>query len=383
MKDNAKIPRIKSVETKHLEERERLFRGLRHLDRRSFLKVSTGAAAAAMAAGVSNHFHSFLPVNVAYAWWRVEACQGFSPSRTSRIRTSMRRGPTSALRAPAPTGQVDDINRLDPQPDFVFYGGDLAQLGRKEELDLGAQILKSVKAPVHMMVGEHDWYFDLGHRWNELFGKETYSFDHKGVHFVVLMSVVEKDFWSARGMTPAERMHTVAGLDNAVQSAFEVGAAQREWLRKDLEKLPTSTPLIVFSHSPLYKLYRPWNFWTDDAEQVQAILQRFERVTVLHGHTHQVLTNRIGNIQFHGMLSPAWPWPYAPQGLPALTVQMNRPNPFDANDGLGDGTVTVHPDGLVDKLYNLWNRNPMQVKASYLSSAGKSDIPTAPTLASY
>jgi 3',5'-cyclic AMP phosphodiesterase CpdA len=178
-------------------------------------------------------------------------------------------------------------------------------------------------------------------------------------------------------------MHTVAGLDNAVQSAFEVGAAQREWLRKDLEKVPTTTPLIVFSHSPLYKLYRPWNFWTDDAEDVQALLRRFDRVTVLHGHTHQVLTNRIGNIQFHGMLSTAWPWPYAPQGMPALTVQMNRPNPFDSNDGLGDGTVAVHPDGLVDMLYGLWNRDPMQVKAAYLSSGGKSDVPVAPTLASY
>jgi len=50
----------------------------------------------------------------------------------------------------------------DPQPDFVLYGGDLAQLGRKEELDLGAQILKALKAPVRMMVGEHDWYFDMG-----------------------------------------------------------------------------------------------------------------------------------------------------------------------------------------------------------------------------
>jgi 3',5'-cyclic AMP phosphodiesterase CpdA len=203
------------------------------------------------------------------------------------------------------------------------------------------------------------------------------------VHFVVLMSVQEKDFWTARGLSPAERMHTVAGLDNALQSAFEVGAPQREWLKKDLENVPASTPLIVFSHSPLYKLYRPWNFWTDDAEDVQAILQRFDRVTVLHGHTHQVLTNRIGNIQFHGMLSTAWPWPYAPQGLPALTVQMNRPNPFNPADGLGDGSATVHPDGLVDKLYNLWNRNPTQVKASYLSSGGKSDIPAAPSLASY
>ena len=379
MSDN-NIPHIKSVETRYLEEREALFRGLQGLDRRGFLRVSGGAAAAAVAAGVGFPFSSFLPINVAYAD-AGGGLQGFNFAYISDshlyAKKTNERFVRQLLRA------VDDVNSLDPQPDFVLYGGDLAQLGRKEELDLGAQILKALKAPVRMMVGEHDWYFDMGQRWNALFGAETYSFDHKGVHFVVLMSVQEKDFWTARGLSPAERMHTVAGLDNALQSAFEVGAPQREWLKKDLENVPASTPLIVFSHSPLYKLYRPWNFWTDDAEDVQAILQRFDRVTVLHGHTHQVLTNRIGNIQFHGMLSTAWPWPYAPQGLPALTVQMNRPNPFNPADGLGDGSATVHPDGLVDKLYNLWNRNPTQVKASYLSSGGKSDIPAAPSLASY
>jgi len=379
MSDN-NIPHIKSVETRYLEEREALFHGLQGLDRRGFLRVSGGAAAAAVAAGVGFPFSSFLPINVAYAD-AGGGPQGFTFAYISDshlyAKKTNERFVRQLLRA------VDDVNSLDPQPDFVLYGGDLAQLGRKEELDLGAQILKALKAPVRMMVGEHDWYFDMGQRWNALFGAETYSFDHKGVHFVVLMSVQEKDFWTARGLSPAERMHTVAGLDNALQSAFEVGAPQREWLKKDLENVPASTPLIVFSHSPLYKLYRPWNFWTDDAEDVQAILQRFDRVTVLHGHTHQVLTNRIGNIQFHGMLSTAWPWPYAPQGLPALTVQMNRPNPFNPADGLGDGSATVHPDGLVDKLYNLWNRNPTQVKASYLSSGGKSDIPAAPSLASY
>jgi len=50
-----------------------------------------------------------------------------------------------------------DVNALDPQPDFVLYGGDLAQLGQAKELDLGAQILKNLKAPLRMMVGEHDW----------------------------------------------------------------------------------------------------------------------------------------------------------------------------------------------------------------------------------
>jgi 3',5'-cyclic-AMP phosphodiesterase len=83
------------------------------------------------------------------------------------------------------------------------------------------------------------------------------------------------------------------------------------------------------------------------------------------------------------MLSTAGPWPYAPQGLPALTVQMNRPNPFDVNDGLGDGSALVHPDGLVDHLYSLWNRNPMQVKASYVAGTWRDDPPPATIAASY
>ena len=62
---------------------------------------------------------------------------------------------------------------------------------------------------------------------------------------------------------------------------------------------------------------------------------------------------------------------------------MNRPNPFDPNDGCGDGTVQVHPDGLVDKVYNLWNRNPVQVRSTYLASNGKQDRPPAPTLTSF
>jgi 3',5'-cyclic AMP phosphodiesterase CpdA len=180
-----------------------------------------------------------------------------------------------------------------------------------------------------------------------------------------------------------ERMMTVAGLDNGKQNPFTVGASQRAWLEKDLGGLAASAPVVVFSHSPLYKLYKPWNFWTDDADEVQTILKRFDRVVVIHGHTHQVLTNRIGNIHFHGMLSTAWPWPYAPQGLPELTIQMNRPDPFNPNDGCGNGQVQVHPDGLVDKIYNLWNRNPMTVTRAYMTSQGKKDASARPNTPGY
>ena len=278
---------------------------------------------------------------------------------------------------------VDDVNNLDPAPDFVLFGGDLAQLGQRDELDLGHEILKGVKPPIHMMVGEHDWFFDMGEHWRALFGPEQYSFDHKGVHFVTIMSVQEKDFWTERHMTPMERMQTVAGLDNGIQSRFEVGPAGREWLQKDLEKVDPKTPLVVFSHSPLYKYYRPWNFWTEDADEVQAILRRFQHVTVLHGHTHQLLTNRIENIDFHGMLSTAWPWPYAPEGLPKLTIQQNRADPFDQFDGCGDGSVGLTEEGLANVLYNLWDRNPVTVRASYLASSGAKDAPARTKLPSY
>ena len=265
---------VKSVETRYYEEREALFRGLKNLDRRSFLKLSAVAAAAALARGVEFNFHSFQPVQVAHAATGEAGPVEFTFAYISDSHLYKRelndRFVRQLLRA------VDDINHMAPQPDFVLYGGDLAQLGQPLELELGAQILKSLKAPVKMMVGEHDWFLDMGEKWRTLFGEPTYSFDHKGVHFVVLHSVMEDDFWSERGMTGMERMQTVAGLDNGIQSRFKVGTEQQAWLKNDLAAYSDATPLIVFSHSPLYKYYRPWNFWTEDAEEVQALIAAFQ-----------------------------------------------------------------------------------------------------------
>ncbi len=380
-------PKHKSVETKYMEQREEVLEGLRNCDRRTFLKVSAAAMAAVAAKGLVTP-HGFQLVNVADAapdkGTVTKGAAGKAPFTFAYISDSHlyeRKVNERFIRACLKA--VEDVNALDPQPDFVFFGGDLAQLGKPGELALGAQILKEVKAPVKMMVGEHDWFLDMGQKWQELFGPANYSFDWKGVHCVVLMSVNEKDFWTARKMTPEQRMQTVAGLDNATQSRFEVGVAGREWLKKDLANVSKDTPLFVFSHSPLYKYFHDWNFWTDDAEEVQAILRPFKSVTVFHGHTHQMLSNRIGNIDFHGFLSTAWPWPYAPKGLPALTVQMNRADPFSELDGCGDGRVTVDANLLVDKIYNLWDRNPVTIKSSYLRSGGKKDRPAASTDPSY
>jgi 3',5'-cyclic-AMP phosphodiesterase len=377
------MSKFKSIETKHYDERDAFFAGLKHVSRRGFLRLAGLSAATVLARGIVPP-QSFQLVEIANAAEGHGDDAGKPPFTFAYIsdthlypRTLNDRFVRAILKA------VDDVNALDPQPDFVLMGGDLAQLGRKEELDLGREILKAVKAPVRMMVGEHDWFLDMGVYWKELFGPENYSFDHKGVHFVTIMSVQEKDFWTERKMTPEQRMQTVAGLDNGVQSRFEVGPVTREWLKNDLAKVDKATPVVVFSHSPLYKYYRNWNFWTDDAEDVQAILQPYQKVTVIHGHTHQLLSNRIGNISFHGMLSTAWPWPYAPEGLPKLTIQMNRADPFSQFDGCGDGSVDVLENGLANKLYNLWDRNPVAVRATYLTSGGTQDPPPKTKLPSF
>jgi 3',5'-cyclic-AMP phosphodiesterase len=144
---------------------------------------------------------------------------------------------------------------MSPKPDFVMFGGDLAQLATKPELDHGAVMLAKLNAPLRMVMGEHDYYLDLGEYWSKLFGPQFYSFDHKDVHFVVLNSILTFDDWTHnRWPTPQQRMLEMAGLDNPNGSPFMVGEKQRDWLAKDLAKVKMDTPVAVFSHSPLQKI---------------------------------------------------------------------------------------------------------------------------------
>jgi len=256
---------------------------------------------------------------------------------------------------------VAETNLLTPKPDFVMFGGDLAQLGTKEELDHGAEMLAKLNFKTHCVMGEHDYYLDLGEYWSKLFGPQWYSFDHKGVHFVVLNSVLTYDDWTfKRWPTAEQRMLEMAGLDNPNGSPFMVGEKQREWLKKDLEKVDKNTPLLVFSHSPLQKIYKGWNFWTEDADEVQALLKPFAKANVVYGHVHQIQYNQIGNISFNSVMATAWPWPYpqsyaqAEQHLPKLTVPMNRADPFFERDATGWQFIDVNT-GRVAMKFNLYN----------------------------
>lgn len=262
---------------------------------------------------------------------------------------------------------VAEANLLVPKPDFVIFGGDLAQLGTKAELDHGAEILSALTHKVHYVMGEHDYYLDLGEYWEKLFGPQYYSFDHKGVHFIVLNSIRTYDDWTfKRWPTAEQRMLEMAGLDNPNGSPFMVGEEQRTWLKNDLSKVAKTTPIVVFSHSPLQKIYKGWNFWTEDAEEVQALLKPFNKVSVIYGHVHQIQYNQIGNISFNSVMATAWPWPYpqsyaqAEQYLPKLTVPMNRADPFFERDATGWQFINLS-NGNVDLHYTLYDNSARSV----------------------
>lgn len=331
-------------------EDEGQIRSLLNCDRRRFLQLTGSFGALAATAGIVPA-HTFQLLNLERP--------GEAPGTGFRIaylsdthlfaKGRTQRHARAALRA------IEALNALDPQPDFVVFGGDLARSGHRDELLLGQELLSELRAPVRMVVGEADYYLDMGDAWRDLFGPDHYAFDHRGTRFLVLNSIQMEDFWSASRLDPAQRMAIAGGLDDTRKNAFHLGDAQLRWVAGQLADLPATTPIAILSHAPLYRLYKPWNFWTEDADSLHALLRRFDSVSVLHGHTHQLLTHRIGNIGFFGMLSTSMPWPEAPTGLPELTIRSRAGSQEISFEAGGSGTLDLAAMGLATKTYHPWN----------------------------
>jgi 3',5'-cyclic-AMP phosphodiesterase len=236
---------------------------------------------------------------------------------------------------------VAQVNALEKQPDFVLYGGDIAQNGTEDQLVKGKKILSKLKMPMKVIPGEHDWYLDMGSAWRGMFGKDTWSFDHKGVHFVGLNSILVKDFWTAAKMSPKERMGVMEMLESPIAGPWGIQEQQMAWLKKDLAALSADTPVVVFTHSPLWDYYPRWNFQTSDAPEIRQLLAKFDHVMSFHGHVHQTVFNKIGNMTSIGALSTSWPWPYPPTNLPYPDSQMNRADPANEQDGMGTQVATL------------------------------------------
>lgn len=185
------------------------------------------------------------------------------------------------------------VKALPQQPDFVVHTGDITHLAKADQFDTAKGLLSELNLPIHFIPGEHDILDGTDTRpFLERFGQGTkgdgwYSFDANGTHFVALVNVVHL---GDRGMGT-------------------LGAAQLEWLRKDLAPLSASTPIVVLSHFPLWALFPDWGWGTVDSAQAMAMLRRFGSVTALNGHIHQIQQKVEGHIHFHSARSTAFPQP--------------------------------------------------------------------------
>lgn len=195
---------------------------------------------------------------------------------------------------------IGAINALQTRPAFVLHTGDLSHGQKPGAFDTLAESLKAVKTErMFFIPGEHDVALDGGKEYLSRYGAGTYesrgyqSFDYRGVHFVGLVNVLSYK----------------PGVGGAL------GDEQLAWLRKDLEAQSTSTPIVVFSHVPLWAVYPSWGWTTADGEQAIGMLRRFGSVTALNGHIHQVLQKVEGNVTFHSARSTAFPQP-APGAAP-------------------------------------------------------------------
>jgi 3',5'-cyclic-AMP phosphodiesterase len=195
---------------------------------------------------------------------------------------------------------VGKIVAMPVKPDFIIHTGDITQLSKDKEFDDAEQIIRQAGLTVFHVPGEHDMLDEgAGKAYLDRYGKGSkgagwYSFDHKGVHFVALINVVNL---KAGGMG-------------------SLGAEQLQWLKDDLAGRPASTPIVVFAHIPLWTVYADWGWGTDDSAEALKLLARFGSVTVLNGHIHQITQKVEGRIAFHTARSTAFPQP-APGTAPS------------------------------------------------------------------
>src|SRR6185437_10079360 len=194
---------------------------------------------------------------------------------------------------------IDKIAGMPGKPAFLLHTGDISHTAKANEFDDAQQMIGRAKLDVHYAPGEHD-ILDPKTRtaYLERFGKGAsggwYSFDQGGVHFVSLNNVV----------------------DLKKNGLGSLGPDQLEWLEDDLKGKSASTPIVIFSHIPLWMIAPEWGWGTEDSAQALGYLKRFGSVTVLNGHIHQLMQKVEGNVTFHTARSTAFPQP-APGTAPA------------------------------------------------------------------
>jgi predicted phosphodiesterase len=125
---------------------------------------------------------------------------------------------------------VERVNWL--RPDFVVSVGDLIEGYTEDEIEIERQwteflgFIDQMQMKFFFVPGNHDLTNPKMHQiWQEKFGREWYSFDYKGVHFVCL---------------------------NSEDPVGRIGDQQLEWLEQDLQANGDARWTLLFFHKPIW-----------------------------------------------------------------------------------------------------------------------------------
>jgi 3',5'-cyclic AMP phosphodiesterase CpdA len=217
-------------------------------------------------------------------------------------------GPPNPLGTRAFERAVDMINGLPQRPEVLLFTGDLTHDSENpgehaDRMRLFRKIAGRLRVPrIQCVPGEHDAGLDGGALFRDAFGETSYSFDHRGVHFVA--------------------------LDNVSQARPIVGPAQISWLKKDLARFPATAPIVVFTHRPLFDLRPDWEWFTSDGDEVVNALAPYENVTVLYGHIHRENVHQEGNATHYAARSLIFAFPDPASGVPKKPLPFDKEQPF-------------------------------------------------------
>jgi 3',5'-cyclic AMP phosphodiesterase CpdA len=227
------------------------------------------------------------------------------------------KGPANPDAAHTLEKAIATVNGLARQPDFIVFTGDLTHAAddgdeRRARMKRFSEIVSALHVKdLRFMPGEHDASLDDGDAYREFFGATHYTFDHKGVHFIV--------------------------LDNVSDPEAKLGDAQLAWLAADLEQRKPDDRIVVLTHRPLFDLYPQWDWTTADGGRAIDLLMPYRNVVVFYGHIHQENHHMTGHIAHHAAKSLIFPQP-APGSQPKRTP----PPPYDPSmAGLGTRDVAI------------------------------------------
>nr|WP_246603119.1 phosphodiesterase [Falsiroseomonas tokyonensis] len=171
---------------------------------------------------------------------------------------------------------LDQLDRLDPQPDLVLLSGDLVEEGTEAEYAQAASLLARLRAPILAIPGNHD----SRDGFRRCFAHHPHLPASGPLHF------------AADGFGPLR----VLGLDVTVPGAHhgEMDAAAYAWLEARLAEQP-GRPTLIMMHQPPFASGIPFidPYRCHHGERLAAIVARHPSVErILCGNLHRFMQLR-------------------------------------------------------------------------------------------